>query len=159
MSAESVDPLELRYAADWRASYGGTPGLLDFVGARVGLAGALAVTKVLRPDLIEVRGCVLLRERFDQSNFDEWWRQLGGDVAEIEGVVNHLHLWDLFEVDDDDVLVESALEDLALAIASSWRCLLAEVYPDRRFDVRVTTSAEADYGPTISFASTPQQVE
>ncbi|MCB1257655.1 MAG: hypothetical protein KDB26_11140 [Microthrixaceae bacterium] len=157
MTPDPVDPLELPDAAAWTASYEGRPGLLDFVGVRVGLAGALAVAKVLRPDLIDFRGCVLLRERFSHSSFEEWWEQLDGDVPEIESVVNHLHLWDLFEVEDEDVLADRALGDLAVAIASSWRCLLAETYPDRRFHVRVTTSANGDYGPTISFASTSEE--
>jgi hypothetical protein len=157
--SESVNPLELREAAAWRESYGGSPGLLDFVGVRVGLAGALAVAKILRPDLVEVRGCVLLRERFNESTFDDWWRQLDGAVPAIESVLNHVHLWDLFEVDAEDTLVEPALADLALAIASSWRCVLSDAYPDRHFHVEVTTAPDRDYGPTVSFASRPQQVE
>ena len=66
-----------------------------------------------------------------------------GDTQEIERVVNHLHIWDLFT--PAGPIEEKALELLAQRVAQAWQVHAERQFPDRRVTVTVTD----DYGPTI----------
>jgi hypothetical protein len=110
---------------------------------KVGITGATIVSELFFPELIEVRGCILLASGYEQANFDEWWETTAGDHIAIERVINHLHLWDLFEPSGEPE--ERALEVMARRVAQAWRCHAVETFPDREFEVAVTD----DYGPTI----------
>lgn len=94
-----------------------------------------------------------MSERYEPANFCEWWRQLSGDVAAVESVVNHVHLYDVFDHSDNE-LPDEVLEDLARVVAKCWKCALGDAYPSRSFEVRLSFGSE-DYGPTVSFSSVP----
>jgi hypothetical protein len=141
--------MDLPQAAAWRTRFGSSAGLFDFVGRHVSLTEALAVGQLLWPPFVVERGCVLLSERYQTDQFEQWWDRLAGDISAIEEVMNHLHIWDLFEQDDDDGLVDAYVE-MAELIAATWRCALQESFPDRSFAVSVD---EDDYGPTVTFRS------
>jgi hypothetical protein len=97
----------------------------------------------------EVNGCILLAERYEPTSFHQWWNRLSGNVSEVEQVMNHVHSWDLFGRDVDE-LPDGILEELARVIARCWNLALSETYPTRSFDVRVS-AADEDYGPTAEF--------
>jgi hypothetical protein len=149
---EGLDPMELPEPAQWRAGFGGTPGLFDFVSTHASLALALAITRVSWPRFTVVRECVVIAERYDPTTFEQWWVRLDGDVGAIERVVNHLHLWDLFDDESDDSRVEQAFREMAQLVAASWRCALESAFPGRKFEVVVSDDPE-DYGPTVTFGS------
>lgn len=119
-------------------------------GETSALALVPAFTALLWPSTVVVSGCVLLTEHYTESNFNDWWQELAGDRRQIESVINHVHLWDIFPSDEQET--EGALERLSEIMAETWRCALANRYPDRRFDVVVTSSPD-EYGPTVSFTS------
>jgi len=66
---------------------------------------------------------------------------LDGNTQEIERVVNHLHIWDLFTPTGS--AEEKALELLAQRVAQAWQTHAERQFPNRK--VTVTD----DYGPTI----------
>ena len=147
----NFDPMQLRKATEWRASFQGAPRLLDYLGEEGGPTLALAFAALFWPTFVEVRGCVLLSDRYEDRNFEEWWQELAGDCRAIEAVANHLHLWDVFDPDDEHVPPE-ALNHLAEVLGRTWRCALAEQFPDRRFEVEVSDEPY-DYGPTVTARS------
>lgn len=149
MPDRRIEAMSLPDAAAWRSGFGGSVGLFDFVARHVSLTAALAFGEVLWPAFVVERGCVLLKERYEPSALDQWWAQLAGDVAALEAVVNHVHVWDLFDQDAVDGL-EGACSEMAELIAATWRCALAEAFPDRSFSVVVDND---DYGPTVTFRS------
>jgi hypothetical protein len=111
--------------------------------------GAVAST-LFWPDLVVVRGCVILAEHYEPANFDQWWQQLSGDCAAVERVLNHVHLYDVFRP------VQPAGRDLTLyervgqVVRACWRCRLREAFPARSFVVDYATEPE-EYGPTVTF--------
>jgi hypothetical protein len=145
------DPMKLPKAAEWRASFGGSPGLLDFLGEQGGATMAVAFAGLFWPSFVEVRGCVVLEERHDERTFEEWWRKLEGDCAAIEEVINHFHLWDVFEFEDEDV-PEEGLTYVGEVLVRTWRCALSEQFPEREFRVQLFNDVN-DYGPTITLSS------
>jgi hypothetical protein len=105
---------------------------------------AAELAQLLHPVLIEVGGCVLLPWAYEADNFEIWWERLNGDRARIEGVLNHLHLWDVFDAD-----VEGAkLHELATIIAESWRAAGRAEFSGRDFEIGVSLGG-GDYGPTV----------
>ncbi|MCP4305869.1 MAG: hypothetical protein GY925_15465 [Actinomycetia bacterium] len=145
--------MELKDVAEWAESFEPKPGLLAFLGNRIGLTGVLAVATFLLPDFVEERGCVLLPWQFEQSTFDEWWESLDGDRSRIEDVINHTHLWDLFASRPDDPLEQHAIESLGRLVANSWERVLGADFPDRSFTVTCSNDPDTDYGPTVTFYS------
>lgn len=152
MVGDRLDPVDLPEVKNWRNSFAGTPGLFDFISQRISLTVALVVGEVLWARYIEIRGCVLLKNRFDAESFEQWWTHLDGDIRAIEQVINHLHLWDIFPEDAENKALGSAMREMAELIACTWRCSLANEFPERRFEVLVSDGRD-DYGPTVTFSS------
>ena len=65
------------------------------------------------------------------------------NTQEIERIVNHLHLWDLFT--PNGPVEEKALELLAQRVAEAWQAHAERQFPGRT----VTVTVSDDYGPTI----------
>lgn len=114
-----------------------------YLAREVSITAATILSELFFPELVNVRGCVLLSSSYESSNFEDWWQQMAGDQAAVERVLNHLHLWDIFEPSNDSE--EQALDVLAQRIARSWRCWATTTFPDRVFEVTVTD----EYGPTV----------
>ena len=111
------------------------------------VAALAAMLDVADIEFEEYRGCLIRRAVFDANSVDTWLAQTNGDVAAVETVVNHVHLYDLVNVYDDSQLGE--LEALAGRLAEVWRGLLMARYPDRALEVAVASEPD-EYGPTLS---------
>jgi hypothetical protein len=122
----------------------------DYVVHNVSVTSAAILSDLFFPRMIFVRGCILLADKYEESNFEEWWSTLGGSTEDVERVINHLHLWDLFE--PDGPIEEQALELLAHRLATTWKCEAERQFPDHNVWVTVTD----DYGPTMIMHSEPK---
>jgi len=100
---------------------------------------AIAVGSLLWPGLVDHQGGVFIADAFSQVIFDSWSSQLGGDLMEIERVMNHVHLCDLAH--SFRTLGAQNLEYLATIISNCWRCRLNQSYPDLNFHVEVRAEA------------------
>ena len=116
----------------------------DLHSGHLGLAEAVQLAEIVAPDFILVSGCVLRRTQYDPANLEEWQSVAGGDIPQIEYLVNHLHLWDYLAPSNE--AEERALERLAGKIAISWELHARRQFPERRFVAEVTN----DYGPTVA---------
>ncbi|QGQ20592.1 hypothetical protein GC089_17110 [Cellulomonas sp. JZ18] len=116
-----------------------------FIGVH-GSAGTIAaVMALLAPPFVEHRGAVLRGFRTDLAVVDDWFDRLG-DVAAVEKVVNHVHVWDLlpsrgFDAREAELLVEP--------MAWFWHAALDRAFPGRRFVVDAVR--DGDYGPELTF--------
>jgi hypothetical protein len=144
------DPHSLPELRDWDRGTGGA-GLFSFIGQEGTFAHALATLWLCLPDVVQVRGCVVLQERYEPRSFEHWWDRLAGDTRRVENVLNHVHVRDVFTRED---VPEEALSQFTLRLAALWRCALPVKVPDRRFEVQIELSPEYD-GPTLSFSSYP----
>lgn len=151
--SRSLELADLPGIARWLS--GGTRSVWDLLGAKGGAELAVAFSSLFWPEFVEVEDCVLLRERYSPSQFQDWWKELDGDRSRIEGMVNHVHLWDLFDLDDEG-LPDEAVQDLAQVLVSTWRCALQQRFPDRDFEVSVVLDDPEEYGPTIAFSTVRQ---
>ena len=132
----------------WRQDFGGTPTLWDYASQEGGMTLAIAFASVFWPKLIEVDGCVLLAERYDPETFRQWRDKLGDERGAIERVINHVHVWDLFNSESHEVPDEQ-VRALATTIADTWRCALNVQFPERDGEVALALD-EPDDGPTLT---------
>ena len=130
----------------WRVDFGGRLTLWDYANEFGGVTLAVALGSIFWPELIDVDGCVLLAHNYKPDAFAAWREQFGERRDEIERVVNHVHVWDLFKAPRDEASDEEIL-GLATLMAKTWRCALAEQFPDRGGEVILIPD---DYGPTLT---------
>jgi hypothetical protein len=90
-----ADEVRLPRFEDWKRSVGGSVGLWDYASKEGGATLAFAFASLFWPGLVEVEGCILLAQRFDETAFRQWRGQFGDDREAIERMMNHVHLWDL----------------------------------------------------------------
>jgi hypothetical protein len=122
----------------------------DYLAAHGTYELAAAFSRLFWPEFVEVEGCVLLAEKYDAQNFVQWQHQLAGDRHQLEAVINHLHVYDLFPNDPGDHLDQAVLEDISQTLLRCWQAALHEAFPGKRFAFTYRTKPE-EYGPTLSF--------
>lgn len=127
----------------WRSQFRPPPDAAAYLAEHLNVTAAALFSELMCPDLTFVRGCVILTSRYRKDNFEQWWAQEDGNVSAIEAVVNHVHLWDIFEPVGE--IEERALESLARRMARSWALHAESQFPDRIFVAEVTD----EYGPTV----------
>ncbi len=111
----------------------------------------VAAGRLLLPKFVEHEGGVFLESNFTLKIYSEWRERLA-DLSEVENMLNHQHVYDLFAV-TDDISEESYLR-VANLLAETINLALKVCYPDRQFCVALS-STDRDYGPTVSFHSLP----
>jgi hypothetical protein len=110
--------------------------------------GALFST-LFWPRLVEIDGCVLLAENFHAENFRRWREHFAGDLGAVEAMVNHTHVYDLF--DDGSTHFDLAVhEQVGRALLGCWAARVRAAFPDRTFEFAYATEPD-DYGPTVTF--------
>ncbi|WP_233473233.1 hypothetical protein [Metapseudomonas otitidis] len=105
--------------------------------------------RIFFPGFVVVENGVFLERNYNSDAFLSWLEIFGGDLHAVERMINHTHLYDLFdgcveEVDD------RVFEQLAEVLVFSWKLILENKFPDRRFDVKISNS-EQEYGPVVTF--------
>lgn len=99
--------------------------------------------ELMFPKFIQVRNCIVLRDRHEKENFEQWWTSEGGNSSAVEKALNRLHLWDMFE--PSGIAEERGIEALAKHIAIGWKSSAEMQFGDRDFEVEIAH----DYGPTV----------
>ena len=134
----------------WSESYDTPLSEDDYITECVSPIQSVAVASLLFPQFVSVKGGVFLAHRFTIENFNEWWNHFEGDIQQIEKMINHVHLWDLFPTATGSEGTESAeLTALGEWMVMSWAIAVESAYPGRLFSVTL----DDDYGPTVTLHS------
>lgn len=110
------------------------------------LLSAMLVVELAFPRLVEVRGCVVREDKYEQANFDDWFAALDGDVEQVERIINFFPTLHYFEPADE--VEERALGALAEYIALGWRAQATLRFPGRPLVAEVLEGTPDD-GPTV----------
>ncbi len=130
----------------WRAINGESFSMFDYIFASSHVEIAIAYTKVFWPDFFEYKGGYFLKDIFDESIYQQWEEKLKGNISEIEKVINHLHIEDLFQ--DTESFSQQNILYLGSIIAEMWSARLSQLYPSVKFEVNCE---QEDYVTVISF--------
>ncbi|WP_150523382.1 hypothetical protein [Roseibium sediminis] len=109
----------------------------------------VAAARLLLPKFVEYEGGVFLEHNFTVERYLEWTTRLA-ELSEVENMLNHQHVYDLFAVTDD--ISDDSYQGIANLMAETINIALRVCYPNRQFRVIVSNTDE-DYGPTVSFYS------
>lgn len=105
--------------------------------------------KLFFPDFIVEGGGVFLENKYDNDAFESWFKKFSGDLQATEKMINHTHLYDVFDGCSEDV-DDRVFEQLAEVVALSWRLVLSDKFPQKKFNV-VVSNSDQDYGPVVTF--------
>jgi hypothetical protein len=97
--------------------------------------GLKAYQELFWPDFVEHDGCVLMGfEAADETTYQQWLQQTGGNKRKVESVMNHRHIIDLLPE-----AVESPTQSLIVAfgqlLRDVWDAKLKRDFPARRLCV------------------------
>lgn len=134
---------ELTHFQRWK-SEGKSLDLFDYAAHHLTLDLAIAVTKLVFPDFIEIDGYVTLAtgesEKSIRRTITSWETKLGSDKSAIEKVINHRHLCDL--VPCLDQASHAALVYFGDFLVRCWRHELLDRFPGRRIVMEGAWSEE-----------------
>jgi hypothetical protein len=133
----------------WSERVGGWD-LRQYAYNNIDIADVAVIGAVFCPGFIEMDGVVFVDFLFHEESYAHWRTKIGGDNQAIERLLNHLHLWDVFDPKSEEDY--SALPELCNKIGNMWNASARNAFPDREFSVELSDDPE-DYGPTITICS------
>jgi len=120
---------------NWKRQDGKTFSIDDWIISEGNVSFAIGYSYLFWPDFIEYEDCVIIKKHFDAGNFESW-KQSGSvkDYSQIEKVLNHIHILDLFGTDKkkDEVNYEQ-IKFLGNKICEIFNTKLKVQFPDRDF--------------------------
>jgi hypothetical protein len=120
----------------------------DYLSLSANADLAAAFFKLFWPDFVETDGCIILRHNYSAEGFARWLEHFEGNKTQVEAMVNHVHILDLFPMSPkDDEHKEELHEFLARALTLSWKAALREAFPEKHF----VFTLRHGYGPEVSF--------
>ncbi|WP_189089804.1 hypothetical protein [Deinococcus ruber] len=149
MSDLPEPPVErLPRLAEWQSLVERPFSLSDLLYPDGNLDLSVAFAQLFWPTFMEIDGCVLRKERYSPDNFQSWMQSTNRDRRQVESLLNHLHVYDLFR-DDKEYSLE-VYEYVAKILCRTWQVALSEQFPDKQFIFHYVTEPD-DYGPIIYF--------
>lgn len=109
----------------------------------------MSIGRFLLPEFIEFQGGVFLKSRFSEERFSEWIEHFR-DISEVEKMMNHTHVYDVFGYTKD--ATDEEFLQVAKLLQKTWAIALSTVFPNNNFDVTLQNS-DQDYGPVVGFYS------
>ncbi|MFT0211502.1 hypothetical protein VQ643_02665 [Pseudomonas sp. F1_0610] len=123
--------------AQWQALNGPEFSIADWLGGVGSMSLAIAYAELFCPTFIEHEGCVLHQQQLNIENFNSW--KTASSVtyySQIEAVINHVHILDLFPRDDiQENITYLQIAHLGKALQRCYQAHLQLAFPDREFDV------------------------
>lgn len=121
--------------ADWRKLNGDQFSIEDWVVGEGDIKFAIGYSILFWPEFIEYDDCVILKSHFDSNNFESWKNaEYVINYAQIESVLNHIHILDLFGADEkkNEVNYEQILF-LGNRLSEIYKAKLKLEYPEKKF--------------------------
>lgn len=141
--------MELKVLKDWQLQIGEETNIFDYISNTINPENVYLMGKyIFFPDISRFKEGFFLRERISEDVYNTWFYQLKGNISDIEKMINHVHVYDLFghaENISDEVFLE-----IGKQIALSWKMYLQYLFPSNSFIVDFNDGSD-DYGPTVTF--------
>ena len=150
MKLPELDVGELKDFKDWAGS--NDLSISDYLFSHGNLDLAIAFAEYFWPKVVEAEGCYLFAPNYSRASLTDWLDSLEGDKSRVEAVMNHVHIYGLFEnptknYGEYDLKV---YEYFAPTMQQTWQAALQMQLPEVKFDVVFATEPD-DYGPTVTF--------
>jgi hypothetical protein len=116
----------------------------SYVNFKTDINMALSFAKFFYPEVIEIDGCFLLKDNFDENRYNQWKDTLGNDIRGIEGAMNSYEVVDFFHINTDyeDENIDEQIEALGTVLKTFWQLSFKERFPDK--DIKVELIDDGD---------------
>ena len=105
---------------------------------------AIGYSFLYSPDFIEYEGCVFLKDHFNVPNFEDWkLAEYVFNYAQIESVINHIHIPDLFPMDNEDINIDQ-IRYLGTKLCEIYSAKLKLEFPNKIFTVSFNGNEELE---------------
>ncbi len=95
---------------------------------------AIGYSLMFWPDFMEHNGCVFTKDGFSISNFNDWTGATYiKKFAQIERVLNHIHIMDLFSGDERNKINFDQIKYLGEKLCKIYAVKLKSDFPNREF--------------------------
>lgn len=99
---------------------------------------SLAFAKLFCPEIIEVEGCFVLKNRYEPKVFNDWKAKLGLSFIALEKITNLYEIGDLFTENTDYTGdYSNMIDSMGKALQYYWQLTLKDRYPDIPFIVEL----------------------
>ncbi|TCS96768.1 hypothetical protein EDD58_101409 [Hazenella coriacea] len=111
----------------------------SYVNMKADIQTALGFAKFFSPAIVELEGCLFLKDQFSQRRFEGWKRSCNGDSTCMEKMMNLYQLRDFFHlnVQNEDDQQDELLITLGRVLEHFWSLKFKHQYPDREVIVEV----------------------
>lgn len=120
---------------EWRKFNGDNFSIQDWIVNEGNIKTLIAYSFILWPSFIEYDGCVIFKDRLNIGNFENWKNtEYVKNYAQIESVLNHIHILDLFGTDEKrDEISYDQIVFLGEKLCEIYSAKLKVDYPEKKF--------------------------
>jgi hypothetical protein len=125
---------------EWKNANSNTFTWWNFVNMKADLQTALGFAKFFYPEIIEIDGCFILKDKYDKRIFDAWKAECNDDKTCIEKMMNLYEVADFFHMNttfDKEEDEEEQIKALGNVLKLFWSMSFKERFPDRKIFVDV----------------------
>ncbi|SFE49748.1 hypothetical protein SAMN05216378_3329 [Paenibacillus catalpae] len=112
----------------------------SFVNIKSDLQTALGFAKFFYPEIIEVNGCFLLKDKYDEQRFQSWKDACNNSKKCIERMMNLYELADFFHINttfDEGDDIQGQVKALGEALKLFWSMSFRDRFPERQIVVDI----------------------
>ncbi|WP_019878470.1 hypothetical protein [Succinispira mobilis] len=122
----------------------------NYVNLKSDLQTALGFAKLYYPEIVEVDGCILLKDKFSEELYELWRDECKGEKSCIEKMMNLYQLRDFFHLKtQDDGNLESQIKALGDVLVLFWGMSFKNRFPERLIKVEVFEENDGEMFITV----------
>jgi hypothetical protein len=143
--------MELKVLKEWKLYTGQEQeNIYDYISNNINPENVYLIGKyIYTPDIVKFEKGFFLTERISAIGYDVWMGNLNKNIIEVEKIINHIHIYDLFAHFNGDV-DENIFLEIGKQMELSWKMYLKHKFPLEEFVINFD-DGKNDYGPTITF--------
>lgn len=122
----------------------------SYINVKSDLQTALGFAKFFYPEIIEVEGYFLLKDRFSQSLFDSWKKECNKDKSCIEKMMNLYQVRDFFHINSqDDEKEDNQIKVLGEILELFWSMSFKDRFLNKILEVSVFEESDGELFITV----------
>lgn len=120
---------------EWRKFNGDEFSIEDWIASEGNIKYTIVYSLIFWPEFIEYDDCVILKNRFDSQNFENWKNtEYIKSYSQIESVLNHIHILDLYGTDEKrDEINYDQIVFLGNKLCEIYSAKLKIDFPEKKF--------------------------
>lgn len=122
----------------------------NYINLKSDLQTALGFAKFFYPEVLEIDGCILLKDKFSKELYELWRSECNGEKTYIEKMMNLYQLKDFFHINtQDDGNLNAQIKALGEVLTLFWSMSFQNRFPDRLISVKVFEEDDGELFITV----------